>query len=95
MPAVVSPLAVFQVVHAVMPIFVKPVIKPDHGSKSCVAVMKNCEEVSPTATRCVPRLCVPNLTSCDEEDSAVIRCDELGRSWEIRSAVKRVVAVLK
>ena len=45
---------------------------------------ENCEEISSTETRCAPRLCVPNLTSCDEEDSTVIRCDELGRSWEIR-----------
>ncbi len=44
---------------------------------------ENCEEVNFTETRCVPRLCVPDSTSCGEGEEATLRCDDIGRSWEI------------
>ena len=44
---------------------------------------ENCEELGPFETRCIPRVCVPNVVSCGDSGSTIERCDELGKTWEI------------
>ena len=44
---------------------------------------ENCEELNERETRCVPRFCVPESSTCDSEGSAVLRCDSLGKSREV------------